>query len=102
MAFKTFLVRHKTGIVGGICGAVAGALAALALLGAVLFGYYEVSPQDAFDITIQKTEIQGTAKEDGSPINGFLITTEDDERYLITDYWTPIQLTDESPKSEME
>lgn len=98
MTLSTFLVRHKLKIISIVCGAVAGALVALALLGAILFGYYQVSPQDVFNITIQKTEIQGTTKEDGSPINGFLISTEDDERYLITDYWNPIQLTNESPE----
>lgn len=98
MTLNTFFVRNKLKIVSIVCGAVAGALVALALLGAILFGYYKVSPQDAFNITIQQTEIQGTTKEDGSPINGFLISTEDDERYLITDYWNPIQLTNESPE----
>lgn len=98
MTLSTFLVRHKLKIISIVCGAVAGALVALALLGAVLFGYYQISPQDVVNITIQQTEIQGTTKEDGSPINGFIIITENDERYLVTDYWSPIQLTNESPE----
>lgn len=98
MTVSTFLVRHKIKIIAALYGLAAGAFAALALLGAILFGYYQVSPQDVFNITIQQTEIQGTTKEDGSPINGFLISTEDNERYLITDYWNPIQLTNESPE----
>lgn len=98
MTVSTFLVRHKVKIIAALCGLAAGAFAALALLGAILFGYYQVSPQDAVNITITQAVIQGTTKEDGSPINGFIIITENDERYLVTDYWSPIQLTNESPE----
>ena len=96
MAFNTFLVRHKNKIVAAICGLAAGAIAALALLAAILFGYYQVQPQEAVNITITQAVIQGT-KEDGSPINGFIITTEDGDEYLITDYWNPILLSEDIP-----
>lgn len=99
MASKKFLVRHKNQIVAAVCGLVAGAIAALALLFAVLFGYYQVSPQDAVDIKITPAVIQGT-KEDGSEINGFVITTEDGTEYLVTDYWTPIMLSDSIPEED--
>lgn len=99
MASKKFLVRHKNQIVAAVCGLVAGAIAALALLFAVLFGYYQVSPQDAVNITITQVVIQGT-KEDGSQINGFVITTEDGTEYLVTDYWTPIMLSDSIPEED--
>lgn len=96
MAFKTFLVRHKNQIIAAMCGLVAGAIAALALLAAILFGYYHVQPQEAVNITITQAVIQGT-KEDGSQINGFIITTEDGDEYLITDYWNPILLSEDIP-----
>lgn len=54
-----------------------------------------MSPQDTVGITITPTEITGT-KEDGSVITGFMIE-KDGSQYLVTDYWTPIQLTDEEP-----
>lgn len=97
VTFKTFIVRHKNKIISAVCGLVAGAVAALALLGAVLFGYYGIQPQDAVGVTIAPTEIQGT-KEDGSKISGFIITTDDGTQYLVTDYWTPIMLSDENPE----
>lgn len=96
MAFSTFIVRHKNKIVTAACGLVAGAIAALALLAAILFGYYQVQPQEAVNITITQAVIQGT-KEDGSQINGFIITTEDGDEYLITDYWNPILLSEDIP-----
>ena len=96
MAFSTFLVRHRNKIIAAACGLVAGAIAALALLAAILFGYYQVQPQEAVNITITQAVIQGT-KEDGSPINGFIITTEDGDEYLITDYWNPILLSEDIP-----
>lgn len=79
-----------------VCGLMAGAIAALALLAAILFGYYQVQPQEAVNITITQAVIQGT-KEDGSQINGFIITTEDGDEYLITDYWNPILLSEDIP-----
>ena len=97
MTVSTFLVRHKVKIVAALCGLVAGAFAALVLLSVVLFGYYRVSPQDAVNITITQAVIQGT-KEDGSAINGFIITTEDGTEYLITDYWNPIELSNNEPE----
>lgn len=97
MTVSTFLVRHKVKIIAALCGLVAGAFAALALLGAILFGYYQVSPQDAVNITITQAVIQGT-KKDGSEINGFIITTEDGIEYLVTDYWNPIELSNNAPE----
>lgn len=97
MAFKNFLVRHKNQIIAAVCGLVAGAIAALALIFAILFGYYQVSPQDAVHVTITDAIIEGT-KEDGSQINGFIITTEDGTEYLVTDYWNPIVLSDDIPE----
>lgn len=97
MAFNTFLVRHKNQIVAAVCGLVAGAIAALTLLAAILFGYYHVEPQETVNITITQAVIQGT-KEDGSEINGFIITTEDGTEYLVTDYWNPIVLSDDIPE----
>lgn len=97
MAFKTFLVRHKNHIIAAVCGLVAGALAAFALLSTILFGYYQISPQDAVHVTITNAVIEGT-KEDGSQINGFIITTEDGTEYLVTDYWNPIVLSDDIPE----
>ena len=79
-----------------MCGLVAGAIAALAFLAVILFGYYQVQPQEAVNITITQAVIQGT-KEDGSQINGFIITTEDGDEYLITDYWNPILLSEDIP-----
>ena len=96
MTFSTFLVRHKNKIVAAVYGLVAGAIAALALLAAILFGYYQVQPQEAVNITITQAVIQGT-KEDGSQINGFIITTADGDEYLITDYWNPILLSEDIP-----
>ena len=97
MTFSTFLVRHKNKIVSAVCGLVAGAIAALALLAIILFGYYQISPQDAVHVTITEAVIEGT-KEDGSQINGFIITTEDGTEYLVTDYWSPIVLIDDVPE----
>lgn len=97
MTVSTFLVRHKIKIIAALCGLAAGAFAALALLGAILFGYYQVSPQDTVNITITQAVIQGT-KEDGSAINGFIITTEDGIEYLVTDYWNPIELSNHAPE----
>ena len=97
MASKNFLVRHKNQIIAAVCGLVAGAIAALALLFAILFGYYQISPQDAVHVTITDAVIEGT-KEDGSQINGFIITTEDGTEYLVTDYWNPIVLSDDIPE----
>lgn len=97
MASKNFLVRHKNQIIAAVYGLVAGAIAALALLFAILFGYYQISPQDAVHVTITDAIIEGT-KEDGSQINGFIITTEDGTEYLVTDYWNPIVLSDDIPE----
>lgn len=97
MTFSTFVVRHRVKIIAAVCGLAAGAFAALALLCAILFGYYQVSPQDAVNITITQAVIQGT-KEDGSQINGFIITTEDGIEYLVTDYWNPIELSNNAPE----
>ena len=97
MASKNFLVRHKNQIIAAVCGLVAGAIAALALLFAILFGYYQISPQDVVHVTITDAVIEGT-KEDGSQINGFIITTEDGTEYLVTDYWSPIVLSDDIPE----
>lgn len=96
MAFKTFIVRNRDALTSILCGLVAGAIAAIALLAAILFGYYQVQPQEAVNITITQAVIQGT-KEDGSQINGFIITTEDGDEYLITDYWNPILLSEDIP-----
>ena len=72
---------------------VAGALAAFAFLSAILFGYYQLSPQDSIGITINRTEINGE-KEDGSPITGFIIEFDDGSSYLVTDYFSPIYLSE--------
>lgn len=97
MPFNTFIVRHKNKIIAAVCGLMAGAIVALALLSAILFGYYQISPQDAVYVTITDAVIEGT-KEDGSQINGFIITTEDGTEYLVTDYWNPIVLSDDIPE----
>ena len=97
MGFKTFITRHKNKIVAAVCGLAAGAIAALALLAAILFGYYHIQPQEVVNITITQAVIQGT-KKDGSQINGFIITTEDGTEYLVTDYWSPIILSDNVPE----
>lgn len=97
MPFNTFIVRHKNKIIAAVCGLMAGAIVALALLSAILFGYYQISPQDAVHVTITDAVIEGT-KEDGSQINGFIITTEDGTEYLVTDYWNPIVLSDDIPE----
>ena len=97
MASKNFLVRHKNQIIAAVCGLVAGAIAALALLFAILFGYYQISPQNAVHVTITDAIIEGT-KENGSQINGFIITTEDGTEYIVTDYWNPIVLSDDIPE----
>ena len=97
MSFKTFITGHKDILANGICGFVAGMLAAIVILFSILFGYYQISPQDAVSVTITQAEIQGT-KEDGSKINGFIITTEDGTEYLVTDYWSPIILSDDVPE----
>lgn len=97
MNFKTFMTRHKDILANSICGFVAGMLAAIIILFSILFGYYQISPQDAVSVTITQAEIQGT-KEDGSKINGFIITTEDGTEYLVTDYWSPIVLSDDIPE----
>lgn len=99
MTFSTFAVRHKSKIIAAVCGLVAGAIAALVLLAAILFGYYQVSPQEAVNIKITQAVIEGT-KEDGSSINGFIIITEDETEYLVTDYWSPIMLSDDIPEVE--
>lgn len=96
MAFKTFITRYKDILANSICGFVAGMLAAIIILFSILFGYYQVQPQDAVHVTITDTIIEGT-KEDGSQINGFIITTEDGTEYLVTDYWSPILLSDDIP-----
>ena len=88
MAFKTFIVRNRDALTSILCGFVAGMLAAI---------YYQISPQDAVHVTITDAVIEGT-KEDGSQINGFIITTEDGTEYLVTDYWNPIVLSDDIPE----
>ena len=97
MAFKTFIVRHRDVLTNTLCGFVAGMLAAIIILFSILFGYYQISPQDAVHVTITDAVIEGT-KKDGSQINGFIITTEDGTEYLVTDYWTPIVLSDNIPE----
>lgn len=97
MSFKTFITRHKNILINGICGFMAGMLAAIIILFSILFGYYRISPQDAVNVTITDAVIEGT-KEDGSQINGFIITTEDGTEYLVTDYWSPIVLSDDIPE----
>lgn len=97
MAFKTFIVRNKNALTSILCGFVAGMLAAIIILFSILFGYYQISPQDALHVTITDAIIEGT-KEDGSQINGFIITTEDGTEYLVTDYWNPIVLSDDIPE----
>lgn len=90
---KRFLVRHRLTIKACIAGGIAGIVTALLVLYGILFGYYNISPQDVVRISIIRTEINGT-KEDGSPITGFTIETEDGSRYLITDYYAPIYLSE--------
>lgn len=90
---REFLAGHKTGLISCVCGLVAGAVAALALLSAILFGYYQLSPQDSIGVTINRTEINGT-KEDGGPITGFIIELDDGSSYLVTDYFSPIYLSE--------
>lgn len=97
MAFKTFIVRHKDVLTNTLCGFVAGMLAAIIILFSILFGYYQIQPQEAVHVTITDAIIEGT-KEDGSQINGFIITTEDGTEYLVTDYWSPIVLSDDIPE----
>lgn len=97
MAFKTFITRYKDILANSICGFVAGILAAIIILFSILFGYYQVQPQEAVHVTITDAIIEGT-KEDGSQINGFIITTEDGTEYLVTDYWSPIVLSDNIPE----
>lgn len=97
MAFKTFITRYKDILANSICGFVAGMLAAIIILFSILFGYYQVQPQDAVHVTITNAIIEGT-KEDGSQINGFIITTENGTEYLVTDYWSPIVLSDDIPE----
>lgn len=96
MSFKTFITKHKDALTNTICGFVAGMLAAIIILFSILFGYYQISPQDAVHVTITDAIIEGT-KEDGSQINGFIITTEDGTEYLVTDYWSPILLSNDIP-----
>ena len=97
MAFKTFITRYKDILANSICGFVAGMLAAIIILFSILFGYYQVQPQEAVHVTITDAIIEGT-KEDGSQINGFTITMEDGTEYLVTDYWSPIILSDDIPE----
>lgn len=87
---RKFLVRHRVVLANTVCGLAAGAFAALALLFSILFGYYQVSPQDAVDVTITPANIKGE-KEDGSAITGFILDV-DGNQYLITDYYEPIEL----------
>lgn len=95
---KDFISRHTSTIKACLAGALFGALAALAVLAGVLFGYFKVSPTDTVNIEIKSAVIEGT-KDDGSPINGFIIKdTRDNTEYLITDYWTPIMLSDDLPE----
>ena len=96
MVFKTFIVRNRDALTSILCGFVAGMLAAIIILFSILFDYYKISPQEAVNITITQVVIQGT-KEDGSQINGFIITTEDGAEYLVTDYWNPILLSEDIP-----
>lgn len=94
---RNFLSEHKDTLTNTLCGFVAGMLAAIIILFSILFGYYQISPQDAVHVTITDAIIEGT-KEDGSQINGFIITTEDGTEYLVTDYWSPIVLSDDIPE----
>lgn len=94
---RNFLSEHKDILTNTLCGFVAGMLAAIIILFSILFGYYQISPQDAVHVTITDAIIEGT-KEDGSQINGFIITTEDGTEYLVTDYWSPIVLSDDIPE----
>lgn len=94
---RNFLSKYKDTLTNTFCGFVAGMLAAIIILFSILFGYYQISPQDAVHVTITDAIIEGT-KEDGSQINGFIITTEDGTEYLVTDYWSPIVLSDNIPE----
>lgn len=94
---RKFFTKYKDILANSICGFVAGMLAAIIILFSILFGYYQVQPQDAVHVTITDAIIEGT-KEDGSQINGFIITTEDGTEYLVTDYWSPIVLSDDIPE----
>lgn len=94
---RKFFAKHRNVLTNTLCGFVAGMLAAIIILFSILFGYYQISPQDAVHITITDAIIEGT-KEDGSQINGFIITTEDGTKYLVTDYWSPIVLSDDIPE----
>lgn len=94
---KCFFNKHKSTFITIIISVIVSAIVAIAVFSSIMFGYYKVSPQDVANITIQRTEIQGT-KEDGSQIYGFLIKTEDGTEYLVTDYWNPIALTDDIPE----
>ena len=95
MTAKSFMVRHRQVIISCVSAAVTSLIILAVVLAAIFFGYFHVSPQDLVDVTIVPIEITGT-KEDGSPITGFMIE-KDGSQYLVTDYWTPIQLTDEEP-----
>ena len=95
MTVQTFLVKHRRVIISCISAAITSLVIFALLFAAVFFGYFHMSPQDTVGITITPTEITGT-KEDGSVITGFMIE-KDGSQYLVTDYWTPIQLTDEEP-----
>lgn len=90
---RGFLAKHKIALISCIGGFVAGAIAALALLSSILFGYYQLSPQETVNISINRAEINGV-KEDGSPITGFIIELDDGSSYLITDYFSPIYLSE--------
>lgn len=95
MSIKTFIIRNRVILASCVAAIVAAILTVLAAMAIVFFGYFHVEPQSLTQVTIVPTEIVGT-KEDGSAISGFIIE-KDDTQYLVTDYWNPIQLTDEEP-----
>ena len=87
---RKFFTKHKDTLTNTLCGFVAGMLAAIIILFSILFGYYQVSPQDVVHVTITPANIKGE-KENGSAISGFILEV-DGSQYLITDYYEPIAL----------
>ena len=65
MSFKTFITGHKYILANGICGFVAGMLAAIIILFSILFGYYRISPQDAKRQRVRK--VRATAFVNSTP-----------------------------------
>lgn len=95
MGKNNFFFRHKAVITNIIISCVVSIAATCGIFAAIFFGYFHVSPQDVVDIQVVPADITGT-KDDGSPIIGFIIE-KGSQQYLVTDYWTPIQMTNEEP-----